>query len=97
MLRLNLICVFLWFVRLAAVFSQAQGEVKRSIIKLLPHPIQKLPMNSPEMFRLLEDIPKGAEAMITRVLHIVTEKGKFEIFNISKSKYYYNLKYQCIL
>lgn len=35
-------------------------------------------MNSPEMFRLLEDIPKGAEAMITRVLHSVTEKGTFK-------------------
>lgn len=59
-----------------AVFIHAQGEVKRSIIKLLPQPIQNMPVNSPEMFRLLEDIPKGAEAIIIRVLHIVTEKGK---------------------
>lgn len=38
-----------------------------------------MPMNSPELLRLLEDIPKGAEAMITRVLHIVTEKGKLQV------------------
>lgn len=36
-------------------------------------------INSPELLRLLEDIPKGAEAMITRILHIVTEKGKLQI------------------
>lgn len=42
-------------------------------------------MNSPELLRLLEDIPKGAEAMITRILHIVTEKGKLQVslFEIS--------------
>lgn len=36
-----------------------------------------MPMNSAEMFRLLEDIPKGSEAMITRVLHTITEKGEW--------------------
>lgn len=65
---------------MAAVFTHALGEVKRSIIKLLPQPIQNMSMNSPEMFRLLEDMPKGAETMITRVLHIVTEKGKLLLF-----------------
>jgi symplekin len=65
---------------LAAVFTHAPGEVKRSIIKLLPQPIQNMSMNSPELFRLLEDMPKGAETMITRVLHIVTEKGKLLFF-----------------
>lgn len=65
---------------MAAVFTHAPGEVKRSIIKLIPQPIQNMSMNSPEMFRLLEDIPKGAETMITRVLHIVTEKGKLLVF-----------------
>lgn len=64
---------------MTAVFTHSQGEVKRSIIKLLPQPIQNMSMNSPEMYRLLEDIPKGAEAMIIRVMHIVTEKGKLLI------------------
>lgn len=68
---------------MAAVFTHAQGEVKRSIIKLLPQPIQNMSMNSSEMFRLLEDIPKGAEAMIVRVLHIVTEKGMIFIIEDS--------------
>lgn len=49
-------------------------------------------MNSPEIFRLLEDLPKGAEAMIVRLLHIVTEKGKYLIFIILKSLLYRILK-----
>uniref|UniRef100_A0A2S2QQH0 Symplekin n=1 Tax=Sipha flava TaxID=143950 RepID=A0A2S2QQH0_9HEMI len=83
-------CLYLYFMlmtdnyelihELAAVFTHAPGEVKRSIIKLLPQPIQNMSMNSPELFRLLEDMPKGAETMITRVLHIVTEKGKLLFF-----------------
>jgi len=45
-----------------------------------------MPMNSSEMFRLLEDIPKGSEAMITRVLHTITEKGKW-LFLILRTHY----------
>lgn len=45
-----------------------------------------MPMNSVEMFRLLEDIPKGSEAMITRVLHTITEKGEW-IFLFLKEHY----------
>jgi len=45
-----------------------------------------MPMNSAEMFRLLEDIPKGSEAMITRVLHTITEKGKW-LFLILRAHY----------
>lgn len=71
---------FFFLIRLTAVFIHAQGEVKRSIIKLLPQPIQNMSMNSPELYRLLEDLPKGAEAMIVRVLHIVTEKGNLLVF-----------------
>lgn len=73
---------------MAAVFTHAPGEVKRSIIKLIPQPIQNMSMNSPEMFRLLEDIPKGAETMITRVLHIVTEKGKLLVFINSNCSFF---------
>lgn len=81
---------------MASVFTNAQGEVKRSIIKILSQPIQNMPMNSPEIFRLLEDIPKGAEAMVTRVLHIVTEKGKFQEYIHTNNKQYINIKSQCI-
>ncbi|XP_050439489.1 symplekin [Adelges cooleyi] len=93
-------CLYLYFMltannyelihELASVFVHAKGEVKRSIIKLLPQPIQNMPMNSPEMFRLLEDIPKGAETMVLRVLHIATEKEIPSIELVSKVKKLYD-------
>ena len=33
-------------------------------------------MNSPELLRLVEHCPTGAETLVTRVLHIVTDKSK---------------------
>ena len=32
-------------------------------------------MNSPELLRLVENCPTGAETLVTRVLHIVTDKS----------------------
>jgi len=48
-----------------------------------------MPMNSAEMFRLLEDIPKGSETMITRVLHTITEKGEWLIFKGMDNKLFF--------
>lgn len=33
-------------------------------------------MNSPELLLLVENCPKGAETLVTRCLHILTDKGK---------------------
>ncbi|VVC29902.1 Armadillo-type fold,Symplekin C-terminal,Symplekin/Pta1, N-terminal,Armadillo-like [Cinara cedri] len=93
-------CLYLYFMlmpynyelihELATVFTYTQGEVKRTIIKLLPQPLQNIPMNSAEIFRLLEDLPKGAEAMIIRILHILTEKETPSIELISRVKKLYD-------
>ena len=32
-------------------------------------------MDSPELLLLVENCPKGAETFITRVIHILTDKG----------------------
>lgn len=34
-------------------------------------------MTSPELLILIEDCPKGAETLLTRMLHILTDKGMF--------------------
>lgn len=36
-------------------------------------------MNSPELLLLVENCPKGAETLVTRCLHILTDKGKTHI------------------
>ena len=33
-------------------------------------------MNSPDLLLLVENCPKGAETLVTRCLHILTDKGK---------------------
>ena len=37
-------------------------------------------MSSPEILKLVEDCPKGAETLITRIIHILTEQSKIENF-----------------
>ena len=32
-------------------------------------------MSSPELLLLVENCPKGAETLVTRMLHILTDKG----------------------
>lgn len=33
-------------------------------------------MNSPELLLLVENCPKGAETLVTRCLHSLTDKGR---------------------
>lgn len=35
-------------------------------------------MNSPELLLLVENCPKGAETLVTRCLHILTDKGEIK-------------------
>ena len=34
-------------------------------------------MHSPELLLFVENCPKGAETLVTRVIHILTDKGIF--------------------
>jgi symplekin len=62
-------------IRLAKVYVQTVADVKRTILRLLDQPIRGMGMESPELLRLVEDCPKGAETLVTRVIHILTEKS----------------------
>lgn len=45
-------------------------------------------MSSPQLLKLVDEFPKGAETLVTRVLHIVTDKRKFWLkFVLVSSKY----------
>ena len=57
------------------------NEAKRGILRLLEGPISKMGMDSSELLALVESCPKGSETLITRIIHILTEKGtKIVIF-----------------
>ena len=42
--------------------------------------VRAIGMNSIELLKLVEECPSGAETLVTRILHIITDKGSFGIF-----------------
>ncbi|XP_049841327.1 symplekin-like [Schistocerca gregaria] len=59
---------------LARVYVQTAADMKRTILRLLEQPVRGMGMDSPQLLRLVEECPKGAETLVTRVIHILTEK-----------------------
>ncbi|XP_059481472.1 symplekin [Neocloeon triangulifer] len=60
---------------LAKIYVQTVADVKRTILRLLEQPIRGMGMESPQLLKLVEECPKGAETLVTRVIHILTEKS----------------------
>lgn len=50
--------------------------MKRTILRLVEQPVRGMGMNSPQLLKLVEMCPKGAETLVTRVIHILTDKSK---------------------
>jgi symplekin len=61
---------------LARVYTSMSADVKRIVLRLVEGPVRTLGMTSPQLLELVENCPKGAETLITRIIHILTEKGK---------------------
>lgn len=61
---------------LAKVYIQTNADIKRTILRLLETPIRTMGMDSIELLKLVEECPKGAETLVTRVIHILTDKGQ---------------------
>lgn len=60
---------------LAKVYVQTNADTKRTILRLLEGPIRTMGMDSSELLKLVEECPKGSETLVTRVIHILTDKG----------------------
>ncbi|XP_046607830.1 symplekin [Neodiprion virginianus] len=60
---------------LARVYTSMGADVKRIILRLVEGPVRLLGMSSPQLLSLVENCPKGAETLVTRVIHILTEKS----------------------
>ena len=61
---------------LANVYVKTVNEAKRGILRLLEGPVGLMGMDSPQLLALVHNTPKGSETLITRIIHILTEKGK---------------------
>jgi len=59
---------------LAEVYTATTGDIKRTILRILEPPIREIGMESPELLSLVENCPKGSETLVTRIIHILTER-----------------------
>ncbi|CAG9859181.1 unnamed protein product [Phyllotreta striolata] len=60
---------------LAKVYVQTSADIKRIILRLIDNPIKVMGMDSRDLLQLVEECPKGSETLITRVIHILTDKS----------------------
>ncbi|XP_046643772.1 symplekin-like [Daphnia pulicaria] len=59
---------------LALVYVQANADIKRRILRMVEGPVEGMGMESPELLKLVETCPKGAETLLIRIIHILTDK-----------------------
>ncbi|CAH1966093.1 unnamed protein product [Acanthoscelides obtectus] len=59
---------------LAKVYVETSADIKRIILRLIENPVRTMGMDSPELLKLVEQCPKGSETLVTRVIHILTDK-----------------------
>lgn len=60
---------------LSRIYVQTGADVKRTILRLLEQPVRGMGMDSPELLQLVERCPKGAETLVTRIIHILSDRG----------------------
>jgi symplekin len=77
--------------RLALVYVQANADIKRRILRMVEGPVEGMGMESPELLKLVETCPKGAETLLIRIIHILTDKCKLIL--ISKKLFNYLLNH----
>ncbi|KAL7980750.1 hypothetical protein Chor_001904 [Crotalus horridus] len=59
---------------LASVYTEAIADIKRTVLRVIEQPIRGMGMNSQELLKLVKNCPKGAETLVTRCLHSLTDK-----------------------
>lgn len=60
---------------LANVYVGTTPAIKRVILRFVETPVKSMGMSSPELLKLVENCPRGAETLITRLVHILTDKA----------------------
>ncbi|XP_059621299.1 symplekin [Phlebotomus argentipes] len=60
---------------LCAVYTATSSDMKRIILRSIEVPIRHIGPDSFELLNLVENCPKGAETLITRIIYILTEKS----------------------
>ncbi|XP_054758403.2 symplekin-like [Lytechinus pictus] len=75
---------------LANVYVAATADIKRTVLRVLETPVRGVGMSSPELLLLVETCPKGAETLVTRMMHILTDKTPPSIELVKRVKDLYH-------
>ena len=59
---------------LATIYVSMNANIKRVILRSLESPVKGMGMSSPELLLLVENCPAGAETLVTRIIHVLTDK-----------------------
>lgn len=78
-----------------AVGEQGKPQsIKHTILRELDVPISKVPMDSPGLMDLLENPQEGSQTLITRIVHILTDKACPSPKLVSKVKELYESRFE---
>lgn len=75
---------------LASVYVSMNANLKRVILRSLDSPVKSMGMNSPELLTLVENCPKGAETLVTRIIHVLTDKQPPSVELVSRVRDLYH-------
>jgi len=66
------------FRHLAEVYVATSADIKRSILRSLDAAVRSMSLRNKHLMIVVETCPEGAETLVTRILHILTEKVRAE-------------------
>lgn len=74
------------------MYVETNADIKRIILRLIENPIRNMGMDSPDFLKLVEECPKGAETLVTRVIHILTDKEPPTLELVNRVRDLYNTR-----
>lgn len=74
------------------VYVDTNADIKRIILRLVENPIRNMGMESPDFLKLVEECPKGAETLVTRVIHVLTDKEPPTLELVNRVRDLYNTR-----
>ena len=80
------------FNQLADVYVATGAETKRIILRLLETSVRRIELTDPGLLALVTKCPAGSETLVTRVLHILTEKSKPTLDLVEKVRELYETR-----
>lgn len=77
---------------LVTVYVQANADIKKVMLRMIEKPVRGMGMDSVELLKLVEECPKGSETLVTRIIHILTDKGPPSVLLVERVRDLYHTR-----